>query len=240
MHCTNSSRKTTLTLLDTRKLRLHSTSLDNGVSIISSSRQHASSRLLLSLRASIFHGNIGEGIHDLRSAYLDLSFESKLNGGEILRQTTKKVYLFLHLLSTSRSATRIWRKRYGLGVCLNYWAIFDTAKGVIPFWLDERTCLILSFTKSASDFQHGLEVKQWCLFGSAGWADDMVDTTFFFLSLGYRRDLFTSTVHISGIFDGEHSRETQDAEILLLLGRVQCNCDIVGLALCFLLYLYSR
>jgi len=32
---------------------------------------------------------------------------------------------------------------------LNYWAIFDTAKGVF-LWLDERTCLILSFfTKSA-------------------------------------------------------------------------------------------
>lgn len=61
----------------------------------------------------------------------------------------------------------------------------------------------------------------------------MVDTTFFFLSLGYRRDLFTSTVHISGIFDGEHSRETQDVEILLFLGRVQCNCDMVGPALCF-------
>jgi hypothetical protein len=140
LHCTNSLRKTTLTILDTRRLRLHSTFLDNGVSITSSSRQHASSRLLLYLRASIFHGNIGEGIHDLRqhfwifhfSAHLRMEFGLTLtvvphnsverhNGGEILRQTTKKVSISfaIYFRYSERCYTFSWIK---------------------------RTCLVLSFT----------------------------------------------------------------------------------------------
>lgn len=60
MHCTNSSRKTTLTILDTRRLRLHSTFWTTASALPSSSRQHASSRLLLYLRASIFTATLAK------------------------------------------------------------------------------------------------------------------------------------------------------------------------------------
>jgi hypothetical protein len=164
LHCTNSLRKTTLTILDTRRLRLHSTFLDNGVSITSSSRQHASSRLLLYLRASIFHGNIGEGIHDLRqhfwifhfSAHLRMEFGLTLtvvphnsverhNGGEILRQTTKKVsisfaiYLPHEARHESGESVTVW-------VFLNYLGYFRYSERCYTFSWIKRTCLVLSFT----------------------------------------------------------------------------------------------
>jgi hypothetical protein len=51
---------------------------------------------------------------------------------------------------------------------LNYWAIFDTAKGV-SLWLHERTCLNLSFEKSALTDGEGWKSSSGVYSGSAEW-----------------------------------------------------------------------
>jgi hypothetical protein len=109
---------------------------------------------------------------------------------------------------------------------LNYWAIFDTAKGV-SLWLHERTCLNLSFQKSALTDGEGWKSSSGVYSGSAEWADDMVDTNFFFLCLGHGRDLlFLPPFTYLGVVDRILARETQDGKILLV-GLVQCNCDML-------------
>jgi hypothetical protein len=58
-------------------------------------------------------------------------------------------------------------------------------------------------------------------------ADDMVDTNFFFLCLGHGRDLlFLPPFTYLGVVDRILARETQDGKILLV-GLVQCNCDML-------------
>lgn len=229
MHCTNPLRKTTLTLLDTRKLRLHSTLLDHGVSITSSSRQHASLRLLLFLRASIYHGNIGEGIHDLRQHiwifHLSLSTQRRRNLTANYKKGSSLFainYLPHEARYDSGESVTVWV------FYLNYWAIFDTAKGV-SLWLHERTCLNLSFQKSALTDGEGWKSGSGVYSGSAEWADDNGRYQFL-LSLPWSRArplIFTPFTYL-GVVDRILARETQDGKILLV-GLVQCNCDMLEL-----------
>lgn len=149
MLCTKSPRKTTLTLLDTRKLRLHSTLFGQRRQHYQQQQQTARIITTSAFLASEHLSRQHRRRHTrLATAYLDLSFESNLIGGEILRQTTKKVYLFLHFNYLPHEARHDSGESVTVWVFyLNYWAIFDTAKGVF-LWLDERTCLILSFLQN--------------------------------------------------------------------------------------------
>lgn len=92
---------------------------------------------------------------------------------------------------------------------------------------------LVFFYKICFDRRRRLEVKQWCYIGSAEWADDMVDTTFFFLCLGHGRDLFYCYpfFHISGrIMHGKHRMGK-----ILLVG--WCNVTAICWDICFLFML---
>jgi hypothetical protein len=57
----------------------------------------------------------------------------------------------------------------------------------------------------------------------------MVDTTFFFLCFGYRRDLLLTRSHIGG---AAGSCTGNSGWEILLVGLVQCNCDMLKLGSC--------
>ena len=83
---------------------------------------------------------------------------------------------------------------------------------------------LVFFYKICFDRRRRLEVKQWCYIGSAEWADDMVDTTFFFLCLGHGRDLFIVT-HFHTYLGGSCTGNTGWENLVCWL--VQCNCDML-------------
>jgi hypothetical protein len=95
--------------------------------------------------------------------------------------------------------------------------------------------LVFFATKICIDRRRRLEVMQWCYSGSAEWADDMVDTTFF-LSLPWSRartSYFYPFTYLGRPCTGNTGWENLACRL------VQCNCDMFELL--FLVHaIYSR
>lgn len=156
MHCTNSLRKTTLTILDTRRLRLHSTFWTTASAFLAAAADSTHHHdFCFTCERAFFTATSAKAYttcDSISGSFISLrtrawSLDSHLHSSHIILwgdQTAAKSYGKLqkrssHLfcnLSTSRSATRIWRKRYGLGVFLNYLGNFRYSERCYTFsWM---------------------------------------------------------------------------------------------------------